>query len=122
MATPMSSAAPSLPPGGSHLTPPMLEELRRLLDGELAERRAALAQHAAEELEPGDERELADARAEQHVEAIGDLEAALARLATGTYGSCERCATAIPFERLEAMPAARRCVACPELGTTALFG
>ncbi|HWJ67221.1 MAG TPA: TraR/DksA C4-type zinc finger protein [Nocardioides sp.] len=41
-----------------------------------------------------------------------EIEAALARLASGTYGVCERCGQAIPPERLEARPAARTCVGC----------
>jgi RNA polymerase-binding transcription factor DksA len=42
-----------------------------------------------------------------------DLEAALARIERGTYGSCEDCGTAIPAIRLEAIPYARTCVQCP---------
>jgi len=40
------------------------------------------------------------------------VEAAIARLAEGTYGLCEVCGQPIPPARLEAMPAARRCIAC----------
>nr|WP_277209245.1 TraR/DksA C4-type zinc finger protein [Isoptericola croceus] len=38
------------------------------------------------------------------------LLAALDRLAAGTYGVCEVCGRAIPAGRLEARPAATRCV------------
>jgi RNA polymerase-binding transcription factor DksA len=103
----------------------MLDRLRRLLDDELGERRSALAVPAADEDgvdEAGTERELSDVLAARNAETVRDLEAALARLDAGTYGACERCGNAIPFERLEAMPHARLCVACPEFGTTALFG
>jgi RNA polymerase-binding protein DksA len=44
--------------------------------------------------------------------ALDEIDAAQARLATGTYGACEHCARAIPIERLRAMPTARYCVAC----------
>ena len=39
-----------------------------------------------------------------------EVEAALGRLEAGTYGICEVCGRTIPGERLEARPAARRCV------------
>lgn len=43
---------------------------------------------------------------------LADADAALGRLAAGTYDVCERCGTRIPAERLVARPTARRCVAC----------
>lgn len=46
---------------------------------------------------------------------LRDIDAAESRLATGTYGSCERCGGEIPAIRLEALPAARRCVHCVRL-------
>ncbi|MBY4128573.1 TraR/DksA C4-type zinc finger protein [Rhodococcus fascians] len=53
---------------------------------------------------------IGDAEAE-----LRELDAAAARLAAGTYGDCDRCGTAIPAIRLEALPAARRCVQCVRL-------
>ena len=41
------------------------------------------------------------------------IDAALARLARGTYGTCEACKQPIPTERLQARPTALTCVACP---------
>ena len=41
-----------------------------------------------------------------------DAEAALARLADGTFGRCERCGARIGAARLEARPTARTCIAC----------
>jgi RNA polymerase-binding transcription factor DksA len=43
---------------------------------------------------------------------VADLDAALARVDTGTYGICEACDRPIPAERLAARPAARTCVTC----------
>ena len=43
-----------------------------------------------------------------------DLVAALKRIDEGTYGKCENCGNAIPFERLEARPTARLCVTCAQ--------
>jgi RNA polymerase-binding transcription factor DksA len=41
-----------------------------------------------------------------------EVEAAIARVHEGTYGNCERCGQPITPARLEAMPAARRCMSC----------
>lgn len=41
---------------------------------------------------------------------LEEIEAALARIDDGSYGTCETCGKAIPKERLEAKPAARFCV------------
>ncbi|KRC52869.1 MULTISPECIES: TraR/DksA family transcriptional regulator [unclassified Nocardioides] len=41
-----------------------------------------------------------------------ELDAALARLAAGTYGACEACGLPISPERLDVRPAARTCIAC----------
>jgi len=41
-----------------------------------------------------------------------DAEAALGRLADGTFGRCERCAARIGEARLEARPTARLCIDC----------
>ena len=43
---------------------------------------------------------------------LAELDGALARHASGTYGTCEICGRPIPTERLEVFPAARRCVTC----------
>ena len=41
---------------------------------------------------------------------LAEIDAAFTRLGAGTYGICEVCGHPIPGERLEARPAARRCV------------
>ena len=41
-----------------------------------------------------------------------DVEHALAKMAAGTYGTCESCHGPISEPRLEAMPAARYCIDC----------
>jgi RNA polymerase-binding protein DksA len=43
---------------------------------------------------------------------IAEIDAALTRLETGTYGACEDCGRAIGVGRLEARPAARTCIRC----------
>jgi RNA polymerase-binding protein DksA len=43
---------------------------------------------------------------------LAEVEGALARLADGSYGACVDCGADIPYARLAAYPAAKRCVAC----------
>ena len=62
----------------------------------LTSRKKALAQHAAE-----------DAASE-----IDEIDAALQRIASGTYGTCEVCGHAIGRDRLRSLPEIRRCVGC----------
>ncbi|WP_323791272.1 TraR/DksA family transcriptional regulator [Nocardioides sp.] len=47
--------------------------------------------------------------AQQH---LAEVDAALARVAAGTYGRCEECEEPIGEGRLEARPAARTCISC----------
>ena len=54
------------------------------------------------------ERQL-DAATLSHVQQI---DVALGRIDAGTYGDCEDCGTAIPIERLRALPHTTRCVSC----------
>ena len=65
---------------------------------------------------------LAEAEFERDVAGAGQVRAALTaivtaerRLAKGEYGLCEDCGDVIGFARLEAQPAASRCVRCQEL-------
>jgi DnaK suppressor protein len=43
---------------------------------------------------------------------VTDLDAALDRVATGTYGRCERCGEPIPPARLAARPTSTTCLPC----------
>ena len=43
---------------------------------------------------------------------IEQVDAALRRLDTGTYGACRSCRRPIPVARLEAVPEATQCVSC----------
>ena len=58
------------------------------------------------------ERGEAEALAGELLDALSEVTAALGRLEEGTYGRCERCSQPIAPARLEAMPAARLCIAC----------
>jgi RNA polymerase-binding protein DksA len=54
-----------------------------------------------------------DGRAKAEIEAIDQ---ALVRIDSGRYGRCEVCGKDIPQSRLEALPAATRCMACEQAG------
>jgi len=43
---------------------------------------------------------------------LDQMEAAIERLESGTYGNCQSCGRPIDMSRLEAYPAATLCVAC----------
>ena len=43
---------------------------------------------------------------------LADVDLALARIAEGSYGGCERCGEPISAGRLAARPAARTCIRC----------
>ena len=114
-------ASPPLPSIQSHLSQECLARLRGLLVAEVG---AQAAQHAAHEdlvshlrgetdTDSVLERELAEAGAARVRETMADVGHALKRLDNGTYGRCEACGVPVPLERLEAIPWARLCVACP---------
>ena len=106
---------------GTHQLTLPLPRLRALLLRELA----AQAAHAAEsratmtsltgqtDVDSVLERAVAEVSANRADEAVADVQHALNRLDSGTYGTCEACGAAIPAARLEAIPHARQCVDCP---------
>ena len=49
---------------------------------------------------------------DRHVEEVRDIDAALLRIADGSYGLCVDCGDGIAAQRLEAYPTAQRCVVC----------
>ena len=53
-----------------------------------------------------------DALDERGRQAIAAIDAALSRLAAGSFGICARCGETIARERLEAQPTAAACVTC----------
>ena len=57
------------------------------------------------------ERGEAERLATELQEALDEVEAAITRIEAGTYGLCEVCGKPIGAARLEAMPAARLCIA-----------
>jgi len=58
------------------------------------------------------ERAEIDALAVTLADTLDDIQVALQKFDDGTYGRCEGCGGPIADARLEAMPAARLCIAC----------
>ena len=93
----------------------LLEEVRQDLLTSDDDRAALLADRVRD---VGDE-SLADlivdldlADIDRDLEELRDVEAALARMNLGAYGTCLNCGGPIPVERLEAYPTAKRCQPC----------
>jgi RNA polymerase-binding transcription factor DksA len=100
-------------------------DLRASLEGEQASLRAQLAelgvgenggldydQNFADSSQVTAERGEAEALAKSLRETLSDVERALGKMETGSYGTCESCGQPISPARLEAKPAARFCINC----------
>jgi RNA polymerase-binding transcription factor DksA len=106
-----------------------LQRRRARLVGEVADTEAEL--HSIQEEREIELEEFAQedraARALAHLDdrakhEMAEIDAALRRLAEGTYGVCEGCSARIAEERLRAMLATRLCVACAREQETARPG
>ena len=114
-----------------------LQEQRELLLAERAtytqqaETLRAEADQLAEDMEPGDiqfdeesgeggtmnvERERDLALSAQAQAAVEEIDKALVKIGSGSYGYCEQCGQPIPKARLRALPYASLCVACKSGG------
>ena len=67
-----------------------------------------------EHSEADSQMDLAFALLQMRAETIASIEAAVARIDAGVYGSCVDCDSRIPDRRLRALPFAPRCQACEE--------
>jgi DnaK suppressor protein len=97
----------------------LLQNLGRLVDAE----RSLSESQAEESSAGGGMADVATDMAEQTLDAsfermererYRDVEAALHRIDEGTYGTCERCGTAVNVARLVAVPWTRYCIACSQ--------
>ena len=117
--------------------PPLTAGQRSALEAALRNRQRELRADVASKLKTQDDPRLvglrnrmedtddwaaADAMAAQDIALVSrdlselaNVEQALARLGDGSYGECVDCGNAIPYQRLAAYPAARRCVSCQEI-------
>ena len=90
-----------------------LSELQRHLskvDTELHKRLSADSEDQAIELENQEALEVIE---RSDIREIRQIQAALTRIADGTYGICTRCGQPIEPRRLKALPTAAVCVSCP---------
>lgn len=106
------------------LTSEQVTELRDLLEAEREEivlqvkgvaGKAAASHGDSGDLSTSDiDAELTWGLGEHETNRLRELEQALSRMETGTYGICEMCEEPIPFARLKVMPSARYTVDCQE--------
>lgn len=105
--------SPVIAPESSPTTVQAWEPFRILLQTRredcLRQRELALAETVASHPDP-----VAVTRAATLLGRVDEIDAALDRIAAGTYGTCVHCGAAIPTERLEFRPHAGSCVACPQ--------
>ena len=105
-----------------------LQDRRRVLVAEIREQMDESDDEHAEtlaaqfdDLDPHDDRavgdwvrEVAMSQTARDTRELDDIEGALKRIGDGTYGECVDCGEDIPRARLDANPAAARCVPCQE--------
>ena len=111
------------------MTPELLSQLRKELDAEREHALAELDRYGADpdsekvrplEVDEGfaDSAQATAERAENLAfidkarERLTEVDAALARIDEGTYGTCVTCGQPIPEARLEARPSSVTCVEC----------
>jgi len=73
--------------------------------------------HSGDSAEQAQEREndeVVDAIGNETAQSIRSIQAALERMAAGTYGICDNCGKAISQGRLKVVPEASRCVDCAD--------
>ena len=103
------------------------DELRAEIAGQLKNQDDPRLVGLRNRMEDTDDWAAADAMAAMDIASVSrvlailaDVEAALGRLAEGGYGECVDCGADIPYARLSAYPAAKRCVACQEVAEALL--
>jgi len=112
------------------LTQHQINEFRKILERRFLDERARIHQsllqsdqqsyaELAGQVHDSEDAALADllvdvslADIDRQVEEIRAIDAALLRIANGSYGRCSRCGEAIDVLRLQAAPTAQRCVPC----------
>jgi len=95
-----------------------LAQLRAQRGGAVGRAEAAANMRSTESddwAQAGSERDLAFAMDERESAELVAIDAALKRIADGSYGLCLDCGVAIATARLHANPTAMRCVGCQEI-------
>lgn len=107
-------------PGLSDLSPRVFADMQRaavaltwdLTVHQLHQAFARCLAAGSTELDAGASQELARTRLAAARHAVDEIQAALSRMARGTYGRCQQCGCGITADRLQASPTARWCPAC----------
>ena len=104
-----------------------LAELRAEIAGQLKNQDDPRLVGLRNRMEDTDDWAVADAMAAMDIAEVSrdlavlaDVESALVRIKDGGYGECIDCGVEIPYPRLAAYPAAKRCVACQEIAEAAV--
>jgi DnaK suppressor protein len=95
----------------------MLETRRQELSNTLGKHQNIAIERtsdAVDDVELASERDLAMWTLEKHFAQLRFVEAALDRIAAGTYGCCLQCDEEIGMRRLTALPHAVFCISCQE--------
>ncbi|HEX4324064.1 MAG TPA: TraR/DksA C4-type zinc finger protein [Gaiellaceae bacterium] len=95
-----------------HALASLRQEHAGSLDEEVDETAATNDNHPAETATATLGREIDYTLGDNAEQVISAIDAALARLEVGTYGTCVSCGSDIPLERLEANPWAALCIDC----------
>ena len=92
----------------------LAEERSAQLDGRSRAEHARdmLLQDGDDETQRDAEREVDFARTDRNAVELAEIDAALARLESGSYGDCADCGEPIALARLRSAPQALRCVDC----------
>jgi DnaK suppressor protein len=101
-----------------------LEKYKTVLETKLAELSEALRNRddiaiektpdALDEVQLAGERELAIRNLDRESNLLRQVRAALARIADGSYGTCNHCEEEISLKRLNAVPQTAYCIKCQE--------
>jgi len=107
------------------MEPTLLEDFKRILEKMLAELEGPLRRRdqiaiesspdALDEVQNAAERELAIRQLELDSSRFRHLQAALQRIAEGTFGECAHCESSISIKRLKAVPWTPYCLDCQDI-------
>ena len=89
-----------------------LERRMHRIKGDLRHEHEPLEGDFAEQAVQRENEEVLEGLDEAGRRELDAIRAALARMESGTYGTCLACGDPIAVERLRAVPTASRCVAC----------
>jgi DnaK suppressor protein len=101
------------------------DALRRALAGDLSMLKSLSDQHGGDVVDAALDAvqdEISSKLAEVESRELANIEVALERMRTGTYGVCDVCGGKIPLARLNALPYATNCIECQRANENAGAG